>query len=309
MESPLITLNSVTKIYNTALEKKAVTAVDDLSFTVQSGGITGFAGPNGAGKTTSIKMILGLIGPTKGTVTLMGESSGSTKSREKISYVSEQPYFYEHLTAEETLRFICQLNKIPKNRREKEISIALKKVELDHRKKAKVKTFSKGMQQRLNMAQAILGSPELIIMDEPMSGLDPLGRRLFRTIFRELADSGVTIFFSTHIIEDIESLCDRVVVLSNGQLKYSGDIKELIDASTLGIEYHFTAQQAEKLPDINKLKDLTVSHISDGSLTISTRSSANTLIPVLKEAGIFPNSIIPIRRSLEEILYDKKETE
>lgn len=308
MATSLIHLENVTKIYNAALEKKPVTAVDGLSFSVPHGGITGFAGPNGAGKTTSIKMILGLIQPTKGSVTLMGEKAGKPQSRSAISYISEQPYFYEHLSAEETLKFVCQMKGISKANRKSEIDRVLKKVELDHRRKAKVKSFSKGMQQRLNMAQALLGAPELIIMDEPMSGLDPLGRRLFRKIFRELAESKVTVFFSTHIIEDIESLCDHVVVLSKGKLKYSGNIQELIDSSTLGIEYRLSSEQHEQLGELNS-DDLAVTASSDGTVTVQATSGENTLVGKLRDNAIIPLSINPIRRSLEEILYDKTEAE
>jgi len=307
MKKVLISVENVTKIYNAAIEKKPVTAVDALSFIVEEGGITGFVGPNGAGKTTSIKMILGLIQPTKGSVSLMGKPSGSKSARSDISYISEQPYFYEHLTAEETLRFVCQLNGIPKSERAGEIVRVLKKVELDHRGNAKVKTFSKGMQQRLNMAQALLGSPKLIIMDEPMSGLDPLGRRLFRTIFQELAASGVSIFFSTHIIDDIESLCDRVVVLSKGSLKYAGDIQELIESSTIGIEYRFTKEQTTLLPELNEITDIDYSIAPDGTAVVTAESEQNGLVQVLVDHKIIPLSIAPIRRSLEEILYDKKE--
>ncbi len=307
MNKILISVENVTKIYNADIEKKPVTAVDALSFTVEEGGITGFVGPNGAGKTTSIKMILGLIQPTKGTVSLMGKPSGKKSARKDISYISEQPYFYEHLTAEETLKFVCQLDGIPKRNRQSEIDRVLKKVELDHRRDAKVKTFSKGMQQRLNMAQALLGEPKLIIMDEPMSGLDPLGRRLFRTIFQDLASSGVSIFFSTHIVDDIESLCDRVVVLSKGALKYAGDIQELIESSTIGIEYRFTKEQMEQLPELASISDIEVTVAPDGTAVVTASNEKNGLVAVLIEHAIIPLSIAPIRQSLEEILYDKKE--
>ncbi len=307
MTKELISLENVSKVYNAALESKPVTAVDGLSFSVESGGITGFVGPNGAGKTTSIKMILGLIRPSKGVVKLMGESAFQNSARENIAYISEQPYFYAHLSAEETLKFVCQMKGISKKSRKSEIDAVLERVELSHRAKAKVKTFSKGMQQRLNMAQALLGSPELIIMDEPMSGLDPLGRRLFRKIFRELADSGVSIFFSTHIIEDIESLCDRVVVLSKGKLKYAGEVKQLIDDSTQGVEYRFSSEQATQLTTLDGKTDLAVVTAPDGSITISAKTTENSLVETLVTEKIIPLSIAPIRSSLEEILYDKKE--
>ena len=301
-----ISFESVTKIYNAALEKKPVTAVNNLSFSVKEGVVTGFIGPNGAGKTTSIKMTLGLVTPTKGKITLMGKKAGTKESRKEIAYVSEQPYFYSHLTAEETLYFVADMKGMKKSEQKSEVERVLEKVELSHRKKAKVKSFSKGMQQRVNMAQALLGNPKLIIMDEPMSGLDPIGRRLFRSIFRELKENGTTVFFSTHIIDDIESICDDIVVLSQGQLKYQGKIQKLIDDSILGVEYRLS------LSDSHTVKSLIGNDVqsvlaSDGSIIITADSRDNSFEKLIREKQIIPETITPLRKSLEDILYDKKE--
>lgn len=249
MSDYLIELKNVTKIFNEALEEKAKIAVNDLSFSVEKGGITGFIGPNGAGKTTSIKMILGLVRPTKGTVKLMGMPASDKNSRQKVTFVSEQPYFYEHLTAYETLKFICNLKRFPKDKIDGEIARVLEIVEMSENAKRRVKSFSKGMQQRLNMAQSLIGNPELIIMDEPMSGMDPLGRRLFRNLFKDLAAQGVTIFFSTHIVEDIEALCDRIVVLADGKLHLQGNVAEIVSSAGTSLEevlYSKSAQGAKQ---------------------------------------------------------------
>jgi ABC-2 type transport system ATP-binding protein len=242
MAQNIIELKNVTKIFNEALEKKAKIAVDNLSFSVKSGAITGFIGPNGAGKTTSIKMILGLVRPTKGGVWLMNIPSNNPKARQKVSFVSEQPYFYEHLTAYETLKFICDLKRLHKNEIDKEIARVLEVVEMSRNAKRRVKSFSKGMQQRLNMAQALIGNPELIIMDEPMSGMDPIGRRLFRNLFKTLLNQGVTIFFSTHIVEDIEALCDEIIVLADGKLRLQGSVNDIIKSAS-SVQKHCSLEE------------------------------------------------------------------
>jgi len=303
-----IEFKNITKIYNAALEKKPVTAVKDLSFSVESGVLTGFVGPNGAGKTTSIKMTLGLVTPTKGEITLMGKKAGTPESRKDIAYVSEQPYFYEHLSAEETLAFVCEMKGISVQDRKSEIDRVLDRVELIHRRNAKVKSFSKGMQQRLNMAQALLGNPKLIIMDEPMSGLDPLGRRLFRSIFKDLKENGTTVFFSTHIIEDIQSLCDRVVVLSKGQLKYQGDIKKLIDDSKIGTEFLISENDSPTVVNFLDKQNVQYETTNERNLLVTfDNSESDNFVKFLADNSIIPLSIQPIRKSLEDILYDKKE--
>ena len=192
--------------------------------------------PNGAGKTTTIKMILGLVRPGRGGVTIDGRSAADPRSRIQVAYVSEQPYFYDYLTVVESMRFLGQLRGVADTALAKQISEILERLGLAEHAGKKVRTLSKGNQQRLNFAQALLGDPSIFILDEPMSGLDPLGRRLFREIFRDLAGRGKTIFFSTHILEDFESLCERVLVLSRGRKVYDGPIPALLEAGFTGTE-------------------------------------------------------------------------
>jgi ABC-2 type transport system ATP-binding protein len=229
-----IEIKDLSKIYRKGFWGIKVPAVTELSFSVNEGGITGFVGPNGAGKTTTIKMIMGLVRPTKGNVFLYGKDASKPQSRKKIAYLSEQPYFYGHLTVSEALRFVANLIKLPQDIIKKSIDEVLVTVELTGKEKTKVKELSKGMQQRLNMAQALLGDPHTLILDEPMSGMDPPGRRLFRGLFSKLAQNGKTIFFSTHVLEDIESVCNEVVVLSKGKLSYSGGVAQLLAKGFLG---------------------------------------------------------------------------
>ena len=309
MSESVIELKKVTKIFNEDLEKKPKIAVDELTFSVKKGGITGFIGPNGAGKTTSIKMILGLVRPTKGEVRLMGMPSSDKNSRQKVAFVSEQPYFYEHLTAYETLKFICKLKKIPKDKIDGEIARVLEIVEMSANAGRRVKSFSKGMQQRLNMAQSLIGNPELIIMDEPMSGMDPLGRRLFRNLLKKLSQQGTTIFFSTHIVEDIEALCDRIVVLADGRLHLQGSVSELINSTTLGVEYSFESLTYETYEYLMKSAEDTIVSDRKGksySFILKSGSDLKKFNEAILQKSLMPTSITPIRSSLEEILYSEK---
>ena len=227
-------LTNVSKWYRKDFWASRKCAVSNVSFVVKKERVTGFIGPNGAGKTTSIKMIMGLVIPDSGTVTLYGVKAGLPQSRSGIAYLSEQPYFYGHLTVEESLRFAGDLLGLAKTTMGSEIERVLSLVDLTGNNRSKVKGLSKGMQQRLNMAQALLGKPHTLILDEPMSGMDPPGRRLFRMLFKKLADDGVTIFFSTHILDDVEAGCDDVVVLSKGALYYSGKVESLLEKGLQG---------------------------------------------------------------------------
>jgi ABC-2 type transport system ATP-binding protein len=297
-------VNRVSKRFRQDFWGVQVTAVDDLSFTIDKNEITGFVGPNGAGKTTTIKMILGLVRPGRGSVTIDGREAADPRSRLQVAYVSEQPYFYDYLTVLESMRFLGQLRDIARTTLAKQVPDILERLGLTEHATRKVRTLSKGNQQRLNFAQALLGDPSIFILDEPMSGLDPLGRRLFREIFRDLAGRGKTIFFSTHILEDIESLCERVLVLSRGRKVYDGAIPVLLEAGFTGTELtvprldsaarnYFTAAGcilADPLP---------------GTTTIFVPKEGNlrSAQQWLAEKGIFCTAIARRTGSLETLLY------
>ncbi|MCX7725319.1 MAG: ABC transporter ATP-binding protein [Chitinispirillaceae bacterium] len=306
-----IEIRNVTKIYKKGIKATKVIAVENLSFSVKKGLVTGFVGPNGAGKTTTIKMIMGLVFPTKGEIYLHGKNSIFPKAREKVAFLSEQPYFYPHLSVREMLEFTAKLLKISDKKIPEEIERVLKTVELSHKIEAKIRELSKGMQQRLNMALALLGDPETFILDEPMSGMDPPGRRLFREIMKELKLKGKTLFFSTHVLDDIESVCDEVVVLKDGKLNFCGKVTSLLEEGFIGTEIVIDCFDSELINSLSSagLNINTDRKESEGIIKIFVPRTANveTLKSILREKKIFPLSITRCSKTLEELLYGKRE--
>jgi ABC-2 type transport system ATP-binding protein len=278
----ILTVDKITKVYRRGFKAVRVTAVQDVSFGLSGNCITGFVGPNGAGKTTTIKMAMGLVRPTAGGITLMGKPCGSPAARAGVAYVSEQPYFYKHLTVGETVDFSARLIGIKGTSVETERKRVLEAVELTGREGAKVRSLSKGQQQRLNMACGLLGDPKLLILDEPMSGLDPPSRRLFRNLFKKLGDEGRTVFFSTHVLEDIEAVCRDVVVLDGGKLRYTGSVASLLEKGALGTEF-----TVSELPDgmAGELREdgVEISKSPDGSVVV--------LIPAQKDPSVYQRKL------------------
>jgi len=301
---PLLELTKVSKSYRNHFWNRAVPVITDLSFSVPEKGITGFIGPNGAGKTTSIKILLGLLKPTQGSAFIRGIPSDRPEARKKVAFVSEQPCFYHHLTARESLTFVYKLNRFPPDRLNPEIDRVLQTVQLPAIGDKKIHTLSKGMQQRLNMAHALLGDPEIYIFDEPMSGLDPLGRRLFRELFRDLARKDKCVFFSTHILEDIELLCDHVIALDKGKKVYAGTLSELLARNTAGSEIRVTAVPENSITELHEL-GYTISEVDENTLVIFIPADKDVLScqKFLYEKNIFPAAITPRSSSLESILY------
>ena len=207
--------------------KSGFQAITDLSLQVKPGESFGFLGHNGAGKTTTIKCILGLIAPTKGQISIFGKSSRQTSARLDLGYLPEQPYFYDSLTVFETLKFYGQLSGIASSDLKSRIDHALASVKLTGRASSPIRALSKGLTQRLAMAQAIIARPKLLILDEPFSGLDPIGRHEFRELILSLKNEGATIFMSSHILSDVESICDRASIMSKGELKGVFDLRNL----------------------------------------------------------------------------------
>jgi ABC-2 type transport system ATP-binding protein len=203
-------------------------AVKNLSLEVRQGEVFGFLGPNGAGKTSTMNVLLGFVTATAGGAKLFGVDSREPQSRARIGYLPELTYYYRFLTIEELLRFYAKLFRIPGAEAEKRIDDLIKMLEMDHARKRQIKTYSKGMQQRAGLAQALINDPDLLILDEPTSGLDPLGRMQVRGIIQRLKDRGKTVFFSSHELGEVESVCDRVAILKGGEKKAEGTVAELV---------------------------------------------------------------------------------
>lgn len=200
-------------------KRQTVEALKGLSLSIEQGEVFGFLGPNGAGKSTTIKCLMGLIRPTSGTATIMGETIGTESSRLKVGYLPENPAFYDYLTAEEYLQFVGKVFKMPDAILTRRSEEALKQLELWDARKRPIRGYSKGMVQRVGLAQVLIHDPDVYILDEPMSGLDPVGRALVKEIILGLKKRGKCVFFSTHITDDVEKVCDRVGILLHGELK------------------------------------------------------------------------------------------
>jgi ABC-2 type transport system ATP-binding protein len=203
-------------------------AVKDLSLSIGQGEVFGFLGPNGAGKTTTMNVLLGFVPPTSGDASIFGVSVREPIARQRIGYLPEQTYYYKFLTAEEMLRFYGKIFRIPKTLLDQRMDAVLKLVELEHARKCPIKTYSKGMQQRVGLAQALINDPDLLILDEPTSGLDPVGRMKVREIIQRLKSEGKTVFFSSHELGEVETVCDRVAILQQGELKAEGRVQDLV---------------------------------------------------------------------------------
>src|SRR5271154_5954353 len=211
------------------LGQTKTTAVRNLRFEVQQSEIFGFLGPNGAGKTTTINVLLGFMSPTSGSASLFGIDVRQPIARQRIGYLPEMTYYYKFLTAEELLRFYAKIFGLPRGEADKRIDQLLKLVELEHASKRPIKSYSKGMQQRVGLAQALVNNPDLLILDEPTSGLDPLGRMKVREIIQRLKDQGKTVFFSSHELGEVETICDRVAIIHQGELKVEGRVAQLVE--------------------------------------------------------------------------------
>lgn len=209
------------------LRQETKLAVKDLSLKVRAGQVFGFLGPNGAGKTTTMNVLLGFVNATGGSAKIFGVDVRQPIARQRIGYLPELTYYYKFLTAEELLRFYARIFRIPKAETEQRIDRILKLVELEHARKRQIRTYSKGMQQRAGLAQALINDPDLLILDEPTSGLDPLGRMKVRDIIQRLRNDGKTVFFSSHELGEVETVCDRVAILHQGELKVEGSVEEL----------------------------------------------------------------------------------
>ena len=240
MPSPAIETEHLAKEYpHGFLHLKRKTSLEDLTMQVQDGEVFGLLGPNGAGKSTTIKLLMGIIFPTAGSARMLGKPASDVRMHGDIGYLPEQPYFYDYLTAAEVLDYFARFHGFSAAERGERVQKMLKKVGLETAGKIQLRKYSKGMLQRVGLAQAILHDPKLVILDEPMSGLDPVGRREVRDIILELKKAGKTILFSTHILSDAEILCDRVGVIAGGKLRGVGSPGAIVGIQTLGMEILF----------------------------------------------------------------------
>ena len=241
----ILRTEGLSKTFEVGVRRKRVRAVDDLTLSVNDGEIFGFVGPNGAGKTTTIKMLMGLIHPTAGKAFIFDAPIPSQAAKARIGYLPEHPAYYEFLSGLEALRLFAELAEVPRDGRDARCRSLLELVGLAGAEDRQIRKYSKGMQQRLGIAQALVADPAFVVLDEPMSGLDPVGRKDMRDLILELKRRGKTVFFSTHILPDVETLCDRVGVIIGGKLRDVGQLDALLSARVTGVEATFAGPGAE----------------------------------------------------------------
>ncbi|MEW6364565.1 MAG: ABC transporter ATP-binding protein [Acidobacteriota bacterium] len=293
-----LVVQNLTKIYRSGFIPRRRQALKDVSFEVARGEVFGFLGPNGAGKTTTLKVIVGLLRPTSGVVTIFGLRAGTIQARSKLGFLPENPYFYQFLNADEFLRFYADLCGLPRPDARRRIPELLRMVGLDDSPGLPIRKYSKGMVQRLGLAQALISDPDLLVLDEPLSGLDPVGRKEFRDIILGLRDRGKTVFFSSHILQDAEMICNRVGILVNGQLRKSGSLQELTSGDVTGYEISLVGCEDAALADVGKIvtrQDLTT------YLLVENQGALGRAISAIQSRGGKIVSVVPVRRTLEDV--------
>jgi ABC-2 type transport system ATP-binding protein len=296
--TPVLEISHISRSYRTNVSFQKYWILRDLSLAVEAGEIFGFIGPNGAGKTTTIKLVMDLIRPDGGSIRIFGRKHDEVQSKRRIGFLPENPYFYDYLTAREFLDFYGRLFGLARPAREARIRELLARVGLANRADRQLRKFSKGMLQRIGLAQALINDPDLVILDEPMSGLDPVGRREVRDLILSLKEAGKTIFFSTHILSDTELICDRVGILSKGDLKAVGKVSELLAERVDFWEVTFSGASSGTLPGI----DSVISRDGDKTLVRARDEEAVKALAaaILREGGSL-QGIVPHRERLEDL--------
>jgi ABC-2 type transport system ATP-binding protein len=306
MVSPAIEIQNLSKEYPYGfLNLKKKRSLENLSMEVHNGEVFGFLGPNGAGKSTTIKLLMRLIFPTSGTARILGKSINDVSMHQDIGYLPEQPYFYDYLTAYELLNYFARFYGLTASDRRQRVERALKKVGLETARKIQLRKYSKGMLQRAGLAQAILHDPQVVVLDEPMSGLDPLGRREVRDIILELKKDGHTVLFSTHILSDAEMLCDRVGVIVGGKLRGVGTPGELVGMESQGMEILFELNgAATKFPLLEK-----ATKTGERYRVQLPEAELYPALDQLKAAGARILSVAQLKPTLEEFFMNLVEPE
>ena len=303
----VIEINNLTKDYEVGFwRKRKVRALDGLSLSIDGGQIFGFLGANGAGKTTTLKLLMRLIFPTDGSAQILGHDIRDVSMHQRIGYLPENPYFYDYLTAREFLDYCAQIFGYPVESRRKRAADLLARVKLDEKRwDTQLRKFSKGMLQRVGLAQSLVNDPEIVFLDEPMSGLDPVGRREVRDLIAELRDEGKTVFMCSHILSDIEVLCDRVAILKKGRLAQVGYLDELRRKTEdpNRMEVMATGTDAESLRA--HLAEAEIAPTPRGlRIEVASEAEIENVITALRKAGGKIVSVQPVKQSLEELFLE-----
>ncbi|PYS33559.1 MAG: ABC transporter [Acidobacteria bacterium] len=302
----IIEIDRLTKEYEAGfLRKRKTRALDTLSLAVERGQIFGFLGANGAGKTTTLKLLMRLIYPTSGTARVLGRDISDISMHARIGYLPENPYFYDHLTAREFLSYCGELFGQKTGTRASRTEALLTRVNLEKKSwDLQLRKFSKGMLQRVGLAQALINDPEIVFLDEPMSGLDPVGRREVRDLIASLRTEGKTVFMCSHILSDIEVLCDSVAILKGGRLAHAGSLDELRVRESSLIEIIATDVAADALKRQLEVSATVTTTASGVRIEVSDEKEVDAVIAALRSVNGKLVSVQPVRQSLEDLFLD-----
>src|ERR1041385_7481374 len=300
---PVIEITNLTKDYEVGFwRKRKVRALDDLSLSIDHGQIFGFLGANGAGKTTTLKLLMRLIFPTTGSARILGHDIQDVSMHQRIGYLPENPYFYDYLTAREFLDYCGEIFGLRAAERKKRTADLLARVKLDEKRwDSQLRKFSKGMLQRVGLAQSLVNDPEIVFLDEPMSGLDPVGRREVRDLIGSLRAEGKTVFMCSHILSDIEVLCDNVAIVKNGRLAHAGSLNELRSRETNAIEIVGAGADPEKLKQALSSDATLLTDASGFRIHVTDEADVDAAIAALRKTGGKLVSVQPVKQSLEDL--------
>lgn len=298
-----VKIEGLEKVYLKGLRRQRVLAVNDLHLSVAHGEIFGFLGPNGAGKSTTIKILCDLIRPTKGKATILGKDVRNSEARREMGYLPENPSYYPFLTAWELLRFHGAIHGISESTVLKRGEELLHLLELTAAANRPLRTYSKGMVQRLGISAALIHDPRVLILDEPMSGLDPVGRKLVMDLMIQLRTQGKSMFFSTHILHDVEIICDRIGIINQGELKFCGTLKDIASESFSSYEVVFRNVEPHQVPTLQQEGLSSETHQDKVQVEVAKEELTNFLENCMQQ-GMEPYTVEPKRFSLEDFFMD-----
>ncbi len=301
LPEPVISVVRLNKVYRSGFRMKRVQALTDLSMEVERGEIFGFLGPNGAGKTTLLKILMGLCEPTAGSALVFGKPPRDAAVKSRLGFLPESPYFYDHLTAREFLRLAAQLSAVPKSEAAGRVTGLLRLLRMERAADAQMRGFSRGMLQRMGIAQALVGDPELVVLDEPMGGLDPVGRKEFRDIIVDLRERGKTVFFSTHILSDVEMICDRVGIIIDGRMVDVGRLNEILTGDVESIEVTVKGVVGKTQKVLERVAQHSIKSGDELLLTVRNDDDVDRVLAICREmGGIRVVGLVPRRKTLED---------
>ncbi len=297
----IVRVEGVVKDFRPGFGLRRKRVLHGISFTVREGEIFGFVGPNGAGKTTTLKVLMGLIRATQGRASILGSDVAETAFRRHVGFLPENPYFYDFLTGREILRFYAKLSGVPAASLRQRVETLLEWVGLSYAADARLRSYSKGMLQRVGIAQALVHDPDVVFLDEPMSGLDPIGRKEIRDLILRLRSEGKTVFMNTHILSDVEMLCDRVAIIVRGRIQHEGAIDRFLEEGQREVDLVFSGLQADLPGSFEERFGAQLRGLGERVEVRVGEKHVDAVTLAALEAGAKVISITPHRESLESI--------